>query len=224
MGRFGLPEDQPIESRFVTKTLESAQAKIEGFHFDARKHTLEYDDVMNHQRTVVYGRRQKMLKADKEGIEELLGNIFTTHEDFKKITGEKREKLGENLFLETVRRIALYTTDTLWMEHLEAMDYLRSSVNLRAYGQREPIVEYKKEGLYMFKEMEKAFKEQVISLVSSINTETAPRAKEEVSAPKQTLITSHTEPSARQDLAEKVGRNDPCPCGSGKKYKKCHGQ
>ena len=225
MGRFGLPEDQPIESRFVTKTLESAQAKIEGFHFDARKHTLEYDDVMNHQRTVVYGRRQKMLRADRMDIEELLQNISAERDGFEKIIEEKKEKLGEALFLETVRRIALYANDTLWMEHLEAMDYLRSSVNLRAYGQREPIVEYKKEGLYMFKEMEKAFKEQVISLISSMNTEKTSGLVKEESTPRQTLVTSHTEPSEISGKKEKtVGRNDPCPCGSGKKYKKCHGQ
>ena len=225
MGRFGLPEDQPIESRFVTKTLESAQAKIEGFHFDARKHTLEYDDVMNHQRTVVYGRRQKMLRADRMDIEELLQNISTERDEFEKIIEEKKEKLGEALFLETVRRIALYANDTLWMEHLEAMDYLRSSVNLRAYGQREPIVEYKKEGLYMFKEMEKAFKEQVISLIGSMNTEKTSGLVKEESTPRQTLVTSHTEPSEISGKKEKtVGRNDPCPCGSGKKYKKCHGQ
>jgi len=144
----------------------------------------------------------------------------------------RRGKLGEAVFFETVRRIALYSTDNLWMEHLEAMDYLRSSVNLRAYGQREPIVEYKKDGLRMFKEMEEVFKEQVFSLVSSINTENAPNTKEEAPAPRRTLVTSHTEPSelggpAKDGASKKeavVGRNDPCPCGSGKKYKKCHGK
>ena len=225
MGKFGLPEDQPIESRFITKTLESAQAKIEGFHFDARKHTLEYDDVMNHQRKIVYGRRQTMLRADRAGIDELLNNIASEREGFNKIIEDKRAKLGEEIFFETARRIALYSNDNLWMEHLEAMDYLRSSVNLRAYGQREPIVEYKKEGLQMFKEMEEVLKEQVFSLVSSINTENVPKIKEESPAPRQTLVTSHTEPSEVGGKQEKqVGRNDPCPCGSGKKYKKCHGQ
>ncbi len=241
MGKFGMPEDQPIENRFITKTLESAQAKIEGFHFDARKHTLEYDDVMNHQRKIVYERRQKMLKSDKAGIEKLLQKISEGHEDFGKIIADKKEKLGEPAFLETVRRIILYATDTLWMEHLEAMDYLRSSVNLRAYGQREPIVEYKKDGLRMFKEMEEVFKEQVFSLVSSINTENVPKVKEETPAPKQTLVTSSPRQEAGQaepselggpkekvgvpaEALAKVGRNDPCPCGSGKKYKKCHGK
>ena len=233
MGRFGISEDQPIENRFIGKTLEGAQAKIEGFHFDARKNTLEYDDVMNHQRKIIYERRQKMLKADKQGIEELLQKVSEEKEGLDKIIEEKKKKLGEEAFLEVVRRIALYTTDTLWMEHLEAMDYLRSSVNLRAYGQREPIVEYKKDGLMMFKEMEETFKEQVSSLIGTIQEP----AKAETNTPKQTLVTSHTEPSelgGMKDLPAEagakagVGRNDPCPCGAinpatGEvfKYKKC---
>jgi len=223
MGRFGIPEDQPIENRFIGKTLEGAQAKIEGFHFDARKQTLEYDDVMNHQRKIIYERRQKMMRADRQEIENLLNQILENNgekEKSEKIIEEKRKKLGDEAFLETVRRIALYTTDTLWMEHLEAMDYLRGSVNLRAYGQREPIVEYKKDGLAMFKEMEEAFKEQVFSLIGTI---TEP-AKTENTEPKQTLVVSHNEPSEFSDTKKNVGRNDPCPCGSGKKYKKCHGK
>jgi preprotein translocase subunit SecA len=225
MGRFGIPEDQPIENRLVSRTLEGAQAKIEGFHFDARKHTLEYDDVMNHQRKIVYERRQKMLVADKAELEPLLEDIKEGREGFEKILEEKRSKLGDDAFFETLRRIALYTNDALWMEHLEAMDYLRSSVNLRAYGQREPIVEYKKEGLQMFKEMEETFKDQVASLVISINTEGI-RIEPENNVSRQTLVTSHSEPTqstANSDQKNEVGRNDPCPCGSGKKYKKCHG-
>ncbi len=228
MGRFGIPEDTPIENRFIGKSLESAQAKIEGFHFDARKHTLEYDDVMNHQRQVIYARRQKMLQADKEEIEALLNEIVEAKSalggspDTQSVFREKKEKLGEPAFLETVRRIVLYATDVLWMEHLEAMDYLRSSVNLRAYGQREPIIEYKKEGLQMFKEMEEVFKEQVFSLVSSINTENVQNLKAESTEPKQTLImTSHVEKvgsAAEREVQikteAKIGRNDPCPCGA----------
>jgi len=238
MGRFGIPEDQPIENRLIGKSLENAQAKIEGFHFDARKHTLEYDDVMNHQRKIIYERRQKMLEADKEGIKNLLESMQESRDNFEKIIEEKKASLGEEIFYETVRRIALYATDALWMEHLEAMDYLRSSVNLRAYGQREPIVEYKKEGLAMFKEMEEIFKEQVASLVSNINTEQAKNLKKEDPAPRQTLVTSHTEPSelGGSNIAQEPflrndkepGRNDPCPCGAinpatGEvyKYKKC---
>ena len=235
MGHFGIPEDQPITNSFIGRALEGAQAKIEGFHFDARKYTLEYDDVMNHQRESIYERRRKMIYADKKEIENLIVNALENREEkekLEKIIKEKREKIGDEAFLETVRRIALYTTDTLWMEHLEAMDYLRSSVNLRAYGQREPIVEYKKEGLFMFKEMEEVFKKQVLSLIQTINVEDAERAQAQTKESKQTLITSHDEPnqfsdtekaSLPKDNIQKVGRNDPCPCGSGKKYKKCHG-
>ncbi|MEK7088668.1 MAG: preprotein translocase subunit SecA [Patescibacteria group bacterium] len=239
MGRFGIPEDQPIENRFISNSLENAQAKIEGFHFDARKNTLEYDDVMNHQRKIIYERRQKMMRFNKEEIETLLKQILPAHsaggenkEKLEKIIEEKKEKLGGEVFFETVRRIALYTTDTLWMEHLEAMDYLRSSVNLRAYGQREPIVEYKKDGLQMFKEMEETFKEQVLSLIQTINTEIQPKI--EVNEPRQTLVVSHNEPKEFSDTKKSIennlniGRNDPCPCGAinpatGEvyKYKKC---
>ncbi len=243
MGRFGIPEDQPIENRFIGKTLEGAQAKIEGFHFDARKNTLEYDDVMNHQRKIIYERRQKMLKAEKDGIEKLLNEIIEAKSaesgspDTQSVFREKRKKLGDETFFETVRRIAFYANDTLWMEHLEAMDYLRSSVNLRAYGQREPIVEYKKDGLMMFKEMEEAFKEQVFSLISTINTENVANVQVEENTPRQTLVVSHTEPSelgGAKDSSmpagemKEIGRNDPCPCGAinpatGEvfKYKKC---
>ncbi|OGI59775.1 preprotein translocase subunit SecA [Candidatus Nomurabacteria bacterium RIFCSPHIGHO2_01_FULL_38_19] len=231
IGRFGMPEDQPIENRFIGKSLESAQAKIEGFHFDARKHTLEYDDVMNHQRKIIYERRQKMLRADKESIEKVLADISLGRENAEELFENKKTKLGEQAFYETVRRITLYATDALWMEHLEAMDYLRSSVNLRAYGQREPIVEYKKDGLAMFKEMEETFKEQVFSLIGTIQEP----AKTNVNESKQTLITSHAEPSELGGIKDlltkagtKAGRNDPCPCGAinpttGEvyKYKKC---
>jgi preprotein translocase subunit SecA len=221
MGRFGIPEDQPIENRFIGKSLENAQAKIEGFHFDSRKNTLEYDDVMNHQRKIIYERRQKMLQADKDGIEKILEDISLGREDVVKSIEDKRKVLGEELFLETVRRITLYTTDTLWMEHLEAMDYLRSSVNLRAYGQREPIVEYKKDGLKMFKEMEEVFKEQVASLVITITTEGAKRSSTQIDEPSQVLTTSqelsepqNTSMSNKNSSDLDIGRNDPCPCGA----------
>ncbi|HPS21758.1 MAG TPA: preprotein translocase subunit SecA [Candidatus Paceibacterota bacterium] len=229
MGRFGIPEDMPIKNSFVSNALEGAQKKIEGFHFDSRKNTLEYDDVMTHQRQSIYDRRQKMLKTDKQGIEKLINDILEGKEEkIKNTVKEKREKLGDEAFFEVVRRIALYTTDALWMEHLEAMDYLRSSVNLRAYGQRDPIIEYKKEGLRMFKDMEEVFKEQVLSLVENINEP----AKKDENIEKTQLVTNHSEPGEFADTKEvkttqkdepKVGRNDPCPCGSGKKYKKCHG-
>jgi len=225
MGRFGISEDEPIKNKFITRTLENAQAKIEGFNFDARKHTLEYDNVMNHQRNTIYGRRKAMLKGDYEKIEEYLNTIVNIYPELENIIKEKREKFGEVNFFETVRRIVLYVTDTLWVEHLETMEYTRSSVNLRAYGQRDPLIEYKKEGLRLFREMEEMLAEQVFSLIKTmdINTE----VKQEVAIPEVELILNKDESSAKtikNKEGDKVGRNDPCPCGSGKKYKKCHGK
>mgnify|MGYP001567620153 FL=1 len=225
MGRFGIPEDQPIENRFISKTLEGAQAKIEGFHFDARKHTLEYDNVMNHQRKVIYGRRRLMLTGTYDDMNTFLENLTSDYPDLKEIIIDKRAKVGDTAFFETVRRIALYTTDTLWVEHLETMEYTRSSVNLRAYGQREPLIEYKKEGLKLFKEMEAMFKEQVASLVKTMNTDAG--SPVEVTEERPSLILNSPDDTGNSPSApkkeHKIGRNDPCHCGSGKKYKNCHG-
>ncbi|MCX6753383.1 MAG: preprotein translocase subunit SecA [Candidatus Nomurabacteria bacterium] len=229
MGRFGIPEDQPIANKFISKTLENAQAKIEGFHFDSRKNTLEYDDVMNRQRQTIYARRQKMLFSDKEEIKNILKEISDGVEGADKIIENKLSKVGEDNFYETVRRIALYTTDALWMEHIEAMDYLRSSVNLRAYGQREPIIEYKKEGLKMFREMEFTFKEQVFSMIENMNVENVQNVQATVAEEPQVVLVGNKTPQNDFSDSSEVGRNDPCPCGKIKedgttiKYKHCHG-
>jgi preprotein translocase subunit SecA len=229
MGKLGVPEDQPIENNFISNTLENAQAKIEGFHFDSRKHTLEYDDVMNHQRKVIYERRRIMLSGDYNEIQNFLNSLVVEYPSLEEIIKEKRAALGDTLFFETVRRIALYTTDTLWVEHLETMEHTRSSVNLRAYGQREPLVEYKKEGLRLFREMEANFKEQVFSLINTINTGTKENKtntkQEEVVEARPALILSSSDgadtPGTIKRETKKIGRNDPCFCGSGKKYKHC---
>lgn len=229
MGRFGIPENQPIENRFISKTLENAQAKIEGFHFDARKHTLEYDNVMNHQRKVVYDRRRQMLTGDIASIDSFLGELSVPYTELPEIITEKRAAVGDSAFFDTVRRIALYTTDTLWVEHLETMEYTRSSVNLRAYGQREPLIEYKKEGLRLFKEMEALFREQVVSLIKTMNDQ-AGNQPQTIEESKPELILNAPDDTGnipRQGSLKngpKIGRNDPCSCGSGKKYKNCHGK
>ncbi|MEI7688837.1 MAG: SEC-C metal-binding domain-containing protein [Candidatus Nomurabacteria bacterium] len=225
MGKLGIPEDQPIENRFISNAIEGAQAKIEGFHFDSRKHTLEYDNVMNHQRNVIYGRRRAMLSGDYEKIQSFLDELVIEYPKLIDTIKEKRDGAGEATFFETVRRIILYITDTLWVEHLETMEYTRSSVNLRAYGQREPLIEYKKEGLRLFREMEAVFKEQVSSLISTMNVGTE-RSDEQLIEERPALILNSSDEGntpERRD-APKVGRNDPCPCGSGKKYKQCHGK
>lgn len=226
MSKLGLPEDQPIENSFITSTLESAQAKIEGFHFDARKHTLEYDNVLNHQRKVIYERRRTMLLGQESELSNFLETLYAEYPDLPEIVTEKKASLGDSAFFETVRRIALYTTDTLWVEHLETMEYTRSSVNLRAYGQREPLIEYKKEGLKLFKEMEAMFREQVVSLIKTMNNVDTGGSKE-VIAEKPALILNTVEAGDTPPIknsAPKIGRNDACYCGSGKKFKNCHGK
>jgi len=241
MGRFGIPEDQPIENRLISRTLENAQAKIEGFNFDARKHTLEYDDIMNHQRKSVYDRRLLMLSAPEEDVQAFIDELLkeASEEIRERITAKEKET-GKQPFLETARRIILYVTDLLWVEHLETMEYTRASVNLRAYGQREPLVEYKKEGLRLFREMEQAFKEEVIGLLSTMNAEASSSVPKEpaqsethsliLSGGGSTSVTSSgNAPVSKTDPKYKdVGRNDPCPCGAinpktGKayKYKQC---
>ena len=248
MGRFGIPEDEPIENGLITKSLEGAQKKIEGFHFDARKYTLEYDNVLSHQRNIVYSRRRTMLLAEKDSVDAYLAEFMeaTTAaspevgDALKAVIAEKQKAIGEANFLETFRRIVLFTTDTLWVEHLENMDHLRSSVNLRAYGGREPLVEYQREGLRLFRDMEAAFRAQVAEFIGNINPAQPLVAASTEAAPSNisTLRPSHQEtlgngldlapvsdkPQSGGDSIPKVGRNEPCPCGSGKKYKNCHGK
>ncbi|TSD02979.1 MAG: preprotein translocase subunit SecA [Parcubacteria group bacterium Athens0714_16] len=234
MNRFGIPEDQPIENKMITKSLESAQTKIEGFNFDSRRHVLEFDDVLNHQRRTIYERRRKILFSDNVFLMEFLEERADDIVEFKKITDEKKSQLGEDNFFETIRQIILQTIDLFWVEHLEMMDYMRSSVNLRAYGQRDPLVEYKKEGLNMFKQMELGINEQIFRLIPNMGQgmKVDDREKELKEVHESAKIigdinrgdaTIH-EAKVKGSDGEKIGRNDPCPCGSGKKYKKCHGK
>lgn len=236
MGRFGIPEDEAIQNSMISRSLESAQEKIEGFHFDARKSVLEYDDVMSHQRKIVYARRRKMLLSDREYIQTLMADLESVNEEAKTILEEKQKALGEEIFLEALRRIALQSTDMLWMEHLEMMDYLRNSVRLRAYGQRDPLVEYKKEGLRLFREMEEAWKENIIQFIKNIDTDVLAAEERRMEEAKLQMERAVIESGAqeegggmisiapRDDQGHKIGRNDPCWCGSGKKFKHCHGQ
>jgi preprotein translocase subunit SecA len=237
MGKFGIPEDQPIENSLINRAIETAQTRIEGFNFDARKYTLEYDDVLNHQRKSVYDRRKAMLFSDRVKINEYLTELTNAIPDLASVIADRKSRLGEDAFYEAVRRIVLYVTDILWVEHLETMEYLRSSVNLRAYGQREPLVEYRKEGLRLFREMEEAHRAQVTGLIETLSQEAVAAPAEKTNEP-QHLVASHEEmgqftpaksdeekkaPAVEKVTTERVGRNDLCPCGSGKKFKKCHG-
>lgn len=237
MGKFGIPEDEPIKNGLITSGIKSAQSKIEGFHFDSRKHTLEYDNLLNTQREVIYSRRRKLLASDKDGIKALIADFKSLGEEAKAVIEKKEKEIPEDTFLETVRRIALHVNDLLWIEHLESMDYMRSSVNLRAYGQRDPLVEYQKEGLKMFRDMEAQFKNQSIDLIDMMQSKVVSNTPEIIEEKKtieihesQGQFADANKPAASSsDKSVKgeydgVGRNDPCPCGSGKKFKKCHGE
>ena len=181
MEAFNLPEDQPIESRLVSRAVNEAQKKVEGMNFDGRKHLLEYDDVLNKQRTAFYRKRQEFL--------------------------EKKSSAP-----------VLSMLDILWMSHLENLEALRESVGMRAYGQHDPLVEYRRESFLMFKEMmgnfEKWMEENRENLQQTTNDQ-QPTTENNLGnvVGRGSLVVGQT----------KVGRNDPCSCGSGKKYKRCHG-
>lgn len=228
MTRLNLPEDEAIENRLINKSLETAQNRIEGFHFDSRKHVLEFDDVLNHQRKIIYERRKGILFADLTLLDaELSRMIFEDSQT--EVIRLKKETLGESVFFEAVRVLLLQTIDLFWMDHLEMMDYLRGSVNLRAYGQRDPLVEYKKEGLRLFKQMEYSIADAVMKTIPEM-TLTIKKAEEVKVVEHQDApsgITGTSQQPKEKDVTSistpQAGRNDPCPCGSGKKYKKCHG-
>ena len=221
MGTFGIPEDEPIHNSMITRSLETAQTKIEELHFDSRKHVLAYDDVLNVQRKSIYARRNALLRGGGEMIDEEIVSIGLGDEGFAQaIEGKKKEM--EAAFMPAVRRFLLQTIDFLWVEHLEAMEYLRSSVNLRAYGQRDPLVEYKKEGLRLFQRLEESYQTSVQnSLINVLGAAQRPAAP----APRfvQAIRSVTQERSAPQKT--EYGRNDKVTITNGTetqelKYKK----
>ena len=223
MGRFGIPEDEPIENSLITRSLESAQTRIEGFHFDARKHVLEFDDVLNHQRKVIYERRLSILLGNDEEVSAYIDTLIAGDESISKAVQDRRSTINNDKeYFAVVRRLILQTVDMFWIDHLEAMDYLRSSVNLRAYGQRDPLVEYKKEGLTLFKQMEQSIMDEIGKLLPHIGAGafTTEQARLKEVHENASLISAGSDGHGT-DTSPKVGRNDLCPCGSGKKYKNC---
>lgn len=239
MSRFGIPEDEPIENRMVSKSVESAQSKIEGFNFDARKHLLEYDDVMTSQRLSIYDKRSRILFGGQPEVEEFWSKAFEALdlpaeevEEVKAKIDKKKLELGEDNFVDISRKIILQVMDMLWVEHLEAIDYMRSSVRLRAYGQRDPLVEFKREGLKLFKDMEFAIIDNVIrtmqTVESGIKDEEATHL-EEVHEGAMAITNARGNTSTpTNEAGETIGRNDPCPCGAINpatghvyKYKQC---
>ena len=237
MERFDLPEDHPIQNRMVSRSLVQAQSKVEGFNFDSRKHLLDYDDIINKQRLTFYDKRQRILTAIEEDgeyirhfVEEnfmkqldelksvdvpeerkkaVLREIGAPVDDFEK-AGEMAKvhiEKFEGIKMLGVQLVAIM--DLLWMNHLEDIEALRESVRIRAYGQRDPLVEYRRESKMLFDQLEKGIEGWIFAHLFKLKTEK----------------TEEGRPTIKLDVAnKKVGRNDPCPCGSGKKYKKCHGK
>ncbi|HBR71950.1 MAG TPA: preprotein translocase subunit SecA [Candidatus Moranbacteria bacterium] len=302
MDKLGLPEDQPIENGIISKTIENAQSKIEGYNFDIRKHVLEYDDIMNKQREVIYKKRKEILEIKDakneifnyigEEIEQIVSahciddeynwdiekialdvsdifpfskedgvSIKEIQNDKSKTEIEKKTLLTEyivgrakNLYgtkekemgVETMRKIEkmiiLQTIDTLWMNHLDEIDYLRQGIGLRGYGQRDPLVEYKREAFNLFSHLVENIRSTIVRTifkVSSVSAQeenkTPPEQKnlnysggeyvKQFGAMEEKSENKKDAPKSKPIVKdETVGRNDPCPCGSGKKYKKCCGK
>ncbi len=283
MDKLGMEEDEPIEHTLITKSIEHAQKKVEARNFDIRKHVLEYDDVMNQQREIIYGERRKILNGDnlRENIVGMVNHIIKAEmnqyaneklypeewqlgeiikdaeqiyaapgqlklselenmsrdelkEHLEKIAADnyrqREEAYGEETMRELEKVVMLRVVDNKWMEHLDHMDMLREGINLRAYGQRNPLVEYKIEALSMFEEMEGAIQDQIASLMYHVAI--VAQEEQKVEDRLQTAQASHggevspaeSKKTPKTSDGKKIGRNDPCPCGSGKKYKNCCGR
>jgi len=233
METLNIPEDQPIEHKMVSGIIESAQKKVEGMHFDARKHVLQYDEVLSKHREKFYSLRDEILekaKKNEEGLRDYVLELFGKHAEDKSKYEEKEEELGDKI-RKVEKVVVLKTMDLYWTQHLEDMDQIKDSVKLRAYGQRDPLVEYKKEGNIAFKEMMKEIERSTIDRLLRVSTT-------KINLPGKGKITlkkkRSKDPSREKKKTNKfkdVGRNDPCPCGkidpnTGDviKYKKCHGK
>ncbi len=287
MLKLGMEEGVPIEHRMVTKSIENAQKKVEGHNFEIRKHLLEYDDVMNKQREVIYKHRQNVLRATDvrdevldmlDGIGENLVETYCPEEQYAeewdmaglvesihgqfglesfrveelqelgrdalkedlpaKLKQAYRDKVtalvqeqgaGEDLIHYIERTILLQMIDQHWKDHLWGMDQLKDGIGLRGYGQKDPLAEYKREGYDMFAGMMERIKGDTLERLFKFQLVRGERPPEEVAAPRPPQISLNRGEAAAASkqpvhrTQEKVGRNDPCPCGSGKKYKKCHG-
>ncbi len=215
MDMLKVPEDMPIENKMISSAIEKAQAKIEGYNFDIRKHVLDYDEVMNKQRTAVYNMRKEILfDSTNEEIHNKVKELMN-EEELKQYEG-KIQETPENEKGNLEKFVMLRAIDMLWMEHLETMECLRDSVNLRAYGQKDPLVEYKNEGHRLFGKMMDEINNSIVEMLLRVELKQNPQFSmandQRKSNDQNTQIKKH------------VGRNDPCPCGSGKKYKKCCGE
>jgi preprotein translocase subunit SecA len=215
MGTFGIPEDQPIENKMISRQLEGAQSRIEGFHFDSRKQVLAYDNVLNQQRQVVYDRRNKLLTGSQAEVASVVAEVSALSVEMSAAIEQKKAEFTEDEWLDMMRRLALQVTDTLWVEHLEVMASTRSSVNLRAYGQRDPLIEYRREGLRLFKEMQEVTLHRIAEIIPRLQNEVLRKEEEELMrARKAAQAASEDQTGARREtntprVAEQsVGRNE----------------
>lgn len=209
-----IPEDQPIEAGIVSKAIAEAQNKVEGFNFDIRKNLLDYDDVLNKQRTNIYDRRRNILIFNDDGVKKFIESVFA--ESGTDVSGETVEKIKNLEHLQEIKRTILTVLDMFWMNHLEDIEALTEAVRIRAYGQRDPLVEYRRDSHSMFNAMIKNFNQWIVLNVFKLTF--------------NEVVLEEPKKPAISNGAKKVGRNDPCPCGAknedGKpiKYKKCHGK
>lgn len=218
-----VPEDQPIEAKMLSGIIESAQGRIEGFHFDARKHLLDYDDVMNKHREIAYKKRDEVMSlADRGELKDFIIDLAQEHGQSREEYEKKEADIGEDKMREVEKMVALRVFDSLWVNHLENMQSIRESVRLRAYGQKDPLIEYKNEGHRAFQTLIKLWEAQIIETIFNLKSVTlAPSLIEKGGVDMRDQAPSSVK---RSPDGKKIGRNDPCYCGSGKKYKKCHGK
>ena len=277
MDKLNLPDDVPIEHGLISRSIESAQKKVEGHNFDIRKHLVDYDDVANKHRQAIYTLRRNILEGNKNTHDEIL-NLMDEETKAKYL--EKYNKIGPQTMNQIEQMVYLRSIDTMWIEHLNAMDLLREGIGLRGYGQRDPLVEYKAEAYNLYQRLVGSINSQVVEILlkaeirsepkgqSPVALETVPavprnlqmRGADETlaagtfsgatdttpqvptieqqpmrqlsSQSKGVEVTVRTKSSGSSENQQSsstatylhVGRNDPCPCGSGKKYKKCHGK
>ncbi len=276
MDKLGMDDTVPIEAGIISRSIESAQRKVESRNFDMRKHVLDYDDVMNQQREVIYAQRRQVLTGenlkdnilemfpaiidnaismvsgesqypeewDLESLLEYAEGLFLPNHDLtrdqlakldkdeirelfleetEKIYAQREELFGSEVMREIERAVMLQVVDSKWMDHLDAMDQLREGIGLRAYGQKDPLVEYKFEAFDMFNNMISSIQEDIIRYMLRVSPAVVEEPQERPQHVVENRYADEEGPRQPVRVEKQVGRNEPCPCGSGKKYKKCCG-
>jgi preprotein translocase subunit SecA len=269
-----LPDDQPVEHSLISKSIETAQRRVEGHNFDIRKHLVEYDDVMNKQREVLYRKRRAILEFDPNSKQAWIhdGILEKMTDEEKTELSRKLKNIPEEIYMYAEKRIYMSVIDQFWVEHLNTMEQLRDSIGLRGYGQVDPLVAYKQESFTLFTRLLNSIEDEVINILNKVEFTQAPQTpppslpkkvkyegaqeedssesikevasssstdmkkveKQVVSRPSSGVVSSVrsvgdkmnaiVQSSQKPVEEDKVGRNDPCTCGSGKKYKKCCGK